>query len=609
MFSFFRKNKKKRTALNSSPQNEFLEKYEVKKPDYDYIVREHNKMADLRFSPARYERAGEWWKAKENGEKSKIRIMVAGDITCFGRQLDDAKTDDGWDFNYEFDKVRPLFATSDLAVGNLETMVFPEAPFRSEKFVSEQQYHCNAPIEFLDAVRNAGFDLVTNANNHDMDTGAVGIGETIDHIEHFGLIQTGTFKSDKKHYELFDVNGFKIAIMAFATEHNNKRNNLTDEGIDFLLNDYSYENAKKLIDEARADGAETVIVCIHWGKEHKLVQNAEQEAMAKDLAEMGYDCIIGSHPHVLQPFDILTANGKSVPVFYSMGNFVSHNADNKKARAIIACVDLVRGDNGIDIECSYIPVITSKNYGEKRYVVLPIKENSVDEKNLENLDLIVSVMGEKLPITADVEHEEYIERKTADKKKKSGAKKAKPDPATAEKLPINYGDSSFRYNVFRDYAVIEKFSPEASTSSFSVPAKVLGVPVVQLKDNAFANSKSLKKINFGKNMDVVNAGACKGCTSLEGFQLGRSIKTVGTSAFEGCSKLACAVMRESVEEIGSRAFANCKGLRSVKLPKNVVKIADDAFAGSAQATFYCEKDSYGEKYAREHGYKVINMKF
>ena len=284
-----------------SDENKNLAKYEMKAPDYELVDRECTSLANLSFQPARYEFSNGTWVSKAP-KKDQVSIMITGDIACFGKQFTEASRRGGYDFNYEFDVVKTIFSKADLVIGNLETMVFPNAPYRDVRLVSEQHYYCNAPVEFLDAVRQAGFDLVTNANNHDLDTGAIGIGETIDNIERFGLIHTGTFKSDKKRFEVLDVCGFKIAIVAFATDHNDLMENLTAEGADFLLNNYSKEKAAWLAAEARANGAKLVFACIHWGQEHKLVQNSAQESMAEELAIAGYDCIFGSHPHVLQPY-------------------------------------------------------------------------------------------------------------------------------------------------------------------------------------------------------------------------------------------------------------------------------------------------------------------
>ena len=590
--------------------NEWLEQYELKAPDYDYIERDYVGMADASFPPARYTKKGDTWVPKKIKHrlfgKKNVRLMFIGDITCFEKQFDEARNGDDYDFSFEFDKVRPIFAQADLVVGNLETMIFPDAPYRTEKYVSEQNFHCNAPIEFLDAIRKAGVDVLTNANNHDMDTGAVGIGETIDRVEKFGFIQTGTFKSDKKRYEIINVQGFKVAIVAFATEHNNKRCNLTKEGVEFLLNDYSREKAEAIINEARADGAELVFVCIHWGKENKLVNNSEQEAIAEEMVELGYDCIIGSHPHVLQPFTkMYDENAKEVPVFYSMGNFLSHNANNPKARSVIACIDIVRTGSRVDLEASYIPIYTSNNYGSKKYVVLPINAHALDPRNIRKKQQIAEIMGEEIKMTTGVMYHECIEKPDLSA---AGAKKdAKPNLAKVKEFPISYDDGKFVYTVNKKAVTLDGISADCATSSYSVPSKVLGLPVTELAPGAFRGNPNMKKINFSMSLSEISREACRDCLVLEGFQLGSKITTICPEAFAGCIRLSAATMRTKVQRIESGAFRGCTALRSVKIPANVTFIADDAFEGCDKATFYCEADSYAMYYAQAHGFKVVVM--
>ena len=589
--------------------NAWLEQYELKKPDYDYIERAYVGMEDASFPPARYFRNGDVW-ACSNPKRSlfgkkKARIMFVGDITCFEKQFEEAQQGDDYDFSYEFDKVRPIFHQADLVVGNLETMIFPDAPYRTEKYVSEQNFHCNAPIEFLDAIRKVGIDVLTNANNHDMDTGAVGIGETIDRVEKFGFIQTGTFKSDKKRYELIDVQGFRVAIVAFATEHNNKRCNLTKEGVEFLLNDYSREKAERIIGEARADGAEVVFVCIHWGKENKIVNNSEQENIAKELVALGYDCIIGSHPHVLQPFDKLyDENGKEVPIFYSMGNFVSHNANNPKARSVIACVDIVRRGDRPALQASYIPIYTSNNYGPKKYVVLPINARAIDPRNIRKKQWIASVMGKKLGLTTGVRYHECIEKPELPDLNRVNEE---PDLSEVENFPVPYDDGRFAYLIYKKVAVVDGISPESITSSHSVPSRILGRPVIKLSPRAFEGNTGIKKINFSLSLSSIAEGACRNCCELEGFQLGSKIQIIRPEAFAGCVKLSAATMRTNVRRIERSAFRGCTALRSVKIPANVTFIADNAFEGCEKAVFYCEADSYALYYAQAHGFETVVM--
>lgn len=577
--------------------NAWLEKFEIKKPDYDYVKRDSIGLEGVKYGECRYVKDGNEWiqrnKRTENLE-GKASIMFLGDITCFEKQFEQAKNGKTYDFAYEFEVVHNIFSQADLVVGNLETMIFPHAPYRTEKYVAEQNFHCNAPIEFLYAIKKAGIDVLTNANNHDLDTGAVGIGETIDNIERFGFIQTGTFKSDKKRYEIINVEGFKIAIIAFAMTHNNKKENLTSEGVNFLLNDYSKDKAKQIITRARNDGAEVIFICIHWGKEHNLTQSSAQEKIAKELAYLGADCIIGSHPHVLQPFMKLERENKTVPVFYSMGNFVSHNVKNVKSRSIIACITLERRQSNINLHCTYIPIFTSGNYGEKKYVVLPINENASDSRNIKRLEIIKRTIGNRIEINNDIKFDEYIENieENVENKKKTKI----------------YDDLKFTYLIYKNHVCIDNISRFCTAPAYSVPDEVIGLKVKSIKEGAFEGNQIIKKINFNKNISFISNRAFKDCVNLEGLQLGRGVKEIGEEAFTNCTNLSAVVIKSKVKRIGSKSFYNCKNLRSVKIPYSVIEIAEDAFEGCKKAVFYCEENSYAEQYAKEHGFKYINMK-
>lgn len=588
--------------------NAWMEKFEIKQPDYDYIERDYIGMKDASFPPARYVKEDNVWikknyKPKLFGKK-KACLMFVGDITCFDKQIEEASCGKDYDFSYEFEKIKPIFAKADLVVGNLETMIFPEAPYRSERFVSEQNFHCNAPIEFLDAIRKAGIDVLTNANNHDLDTGAVGIGETIDYIERFGLIQTGTFKEEKKRYELIEVNGFKIAIVAFSTNFNNKKCNLTPEGAKFLLNEYSKKEAEKLILQAREDGAELVFTCIHWGQENVTSQNTKQEEIAEELVSLGYDAIIGSHPHVLQPFTVKINGDKIVPIFYSMGNFISHNANNLKARSIVACLELERIGKNILINYSYIPIYTSKDFGDKKYVVLPINKKPIDPRNIKKKVQIAEILGEEIENNKNIHFSECIEKLTIPQKKNEIMQ---PDLSNANTIPVEHDNGKFVYTIGKE-VTLNALSKEFEQASFTIPAKLLGRPVTKVKEGAFENNIFVKKINFTRNLKVVSEKMCKNCKDLEGFQLGSNIVEIATEAFAGCDKLISATMSKNVKKIGSKAFKNCISLKSVKIPSGVTEIAEDAFEGCQVLTFYCESDTYAEKYAQSHKFNVINMK-
>lgn len=584
--------------------NAKLEKYELKKPDYDYVKRDYEGLRNAQYAPTRYVKKGNEWSSVEK-EDAKARLMFLGDITCFGKQFVEAQIGRGYDFRYEFDEIRGVFAQSDLVVGNLETMIFPEAPYRNEKVVSEQNFHCNAPVEFLDALRNAGIDALTNANNHVLDTGAVGIGETIDYIDNFGFIHTGSFKTDKKHYELINVRGFKIALVAFATEFNNKKENLTEEGANFLLNEYSEKKAKELFNDARKNGAELIFVCIHWGVEHKAVQNAKQEQIATTLAKLGCDCIIGSHPHVLQQFSVLDVDGKCVPVFYSLGNFVSHNSMGAKSRSAVACVDLIREQGVAKLECSYVPVFTSGKYGEKQYVVLPIHAKSTNLTNKKRLKIIADTLGEKISITPDVQFEDYVEKTDwAETVTTIGKKIAKLNLTTIKKYPVSYDDGVFRYTIYEDHVYCDGISEDNQVGALSIPDAVQKIPVQKIAANAFEAEQSIAKVNLRRAITVIPRQAFKNCIALEGIQLGSATCEIEDEAFENCVKMSSIVLKSTTKKIGKRAFANCINLRSIKIPTPKIDIASNAFEGCSQLTIYCAEGSDADRFAQKHGIPV-----
>ena len=609
-FSLFsKKEKTPKKNRESTPDevpckdNLWMSKYDIKEPDLDFVFRKDAPLRDVNYSPERYVLDGGVWKQKKPGNAGKATIMFTGDITCFDKQFEAAKTGNGYDFTYAFAQMKPVFAQADLAVGNIETQIIPDAPYRSEKIVIEENFYCNAPLEFLDAIRASGVDVLTNANNHDIDAGAIGVGETIDNLEKFGFIHTGTFKDTRKRYELFDVNGILVAITAFATDHNALTCNITPEGIKYMLSDYTKETAQKIYDQAKAEGAEVVIPCMHWGKENWREVFREQYKAAEELVDIGYDCIIGSHPHVLQKITYMEKDGRRVPVYYSLGNYVSQNFDNIKSRSVIACIRLEKTDNGIDIDGTYIPIVTAEQYKGKGFVVLPLRNDSKSKKNQRRLKRLLTSVGEEMPST-----DEYVKK---DHREDIVKKKPKKKPEVVEldentEYPFNYTDMHFNYTVFEDHVRVDGVYEDYKSVSCTIPEKVLGLPVTESVDGIFENNKNFKKIK-SIGIPYISDRLCKNCELLEGFRMGMTAVYVGEEAFENCTKLYSAVMKRSLKEIRSKAFKGCTNLKSVKLPRTVTSIADDAFEGCDRVVFYCGEGSYADTYAKEHGIKVAYM--
>lgn len=410
--------------------------YSLKAMDYG----EYETYTD-RAAPCRYHKNGEVWEYT-GGKPGEARIMCAGDLMCEPAMSRAAFHNDKWFFEQCFSYVRRVFEKSDLAIGNLETMVCTNAPYAIDKHLINGRYHCNAPVEFLDAVRYAGLDALMMANNHTADTGPEGLLETMDHIDGRGMMHTGAF-ADKgqRRYLLVDINGIRVAVFSY-TEHINRnidKEYFTEEGCEVMLNRYSLERLQRDIASAREDGAEFLLCYIHFlSKEYTHEVTKRQEEKAAEIAEAGIDCIIGGHSHALQRYDhITTTSGKRVPVIYSLGNFITSDRTSMITRtSIIYELNLQRVCDKVVISSEkYIPCRVVENILQSGYSVFPTPENW---RNGGHSDLlsdaekkIQSVVGDKIQID---HHDDEIKADLENDKPCNNIELDKEDPDNYEKL-------------------------------------------------------------------------------------------------------------------------------------------------------------------------------
>ena len=253
-----------------------------------------------------------------------------------------------WNFSDSFVYAREILRRGDLVIGNLETMVSQSSPLGMQIHRLEDKPYLNAPASYLDALKYAGYDLLTMANNHNVDTGLRGIYETLRNVDDWGFMHTGLFSSESDdRYIIVEVNGIRIGMVSYSAFYNDKDSNLTESGQDVLLNRYASDKAKADIRAARKAGAEFVIAFIHWGAENTHDTTWNQEQYARTLARAGADYIVGSHPHALQRYDIIeTSDGREVPVIYSMGNFLSNMQRDINNDTIILQLNLQREKSG-----------------------------------------------------------------------------------------------------------------------------------------------------------------------------------------------------------------------------------------------------------------------
>lgn len=321
-------------------------------------------------------------------------VGFIGDILMMTSQIENAELPGGgYDFSHSFEPMRPLFEGMDLMCGNFECTLAgedagytrprstPPPPTEEDPAPTAPYQTFNAPDELAKDLFDAGFDVLTTANNHCIDRDQEGLFRTIAVLRAAGLMTTGTFRSEQERQTplTVDVNGIKVCIVAATASVNRKDGRLTDEAREYAVCRLYDERLQADIAACREAGAEFIIVCPHWGTEYESGHSSKQEKLAKELIAMGADAIIGSHPHVVQPIEWVTAerDGAEVtaPVVYSLGNFVSNMSPSPRDQGLFVKLILTREAEGspVTAELEYLPTLCIRQKVDKRtlHQVLP----------------------------------------------------------------------------------------------------------------------------------------------------------------------------------------------------------------------------------------------
>ncbi|MBQ4600599.1 MAG: CapA family protein [Oscillospiraceae bacterium] len=241
--------------------------------------------------------------------------------------------DGSYDFSSIFRYMGDYSGELNYMVANLETT------FGGDDYPYQGNPSFNCPDSLLDALKAAGYDMLLTANNHSNDTLMHGIERTLKRTREEGLATLGTRLDGEERYTVVDINGIQVGMVCYtyAAEIRNGKPSLNfntpvsdPERINYFTTtdlDSFYAEAEDVIADMRSAGAEATVFYIHWGVEYEIMQNSAQDSMAQELCDMGVDVIIGGHPHVVQPVELLTgttdANHKTVCI-YSLGNAVSN---------------------------------------------------------------------------------------------------------------------------------------------------------------------------------------------------------------------------------------------------------------------------------------------
>lgn len=310
-----------------------------------------------------------------------IVIGSVGDIMCHQKQLEDARNtavEPGqYTFFHWFEVIKPAIQFPDLMIGNLEMTLSGE-----ELGYSGYPYF-NAPDSILPAIKDAGFDVLLNSNNHIMDRRQQGLRSTIQAIDEVGLLHTGAWTNPDDFNTPFivDVQGIRVGIVSATYSVNGLERYFTEEEKSYMVCYIDPVVMAERIKKTRDAGAEVIVVCPHWGDEYVKLPNRMIRETAQDYIRAGADIIFGHHPHVLQPVDeveVLLDDGSQRKglVFYSLGNFISNQYGVSKEAGAIAYVrvhkDGLTGQVTVG-EAVYLPTWTYKTRDSTHgYYILPV---------------------------------------------------------------------------------------------------------------------------------------------------------------------------------------------------------------------------------------------
>lgn len=270
----------------------------------------------------------------------EIDLVFAGDAMMHTGQLEAAKRGEkGYDYSYCFSAIAPYVRDADYAIVNLETPVAKDYCSGYPQF--------NAPVSYVEALADAGFDLFLTANNHTLDRRDRGLTQTVAVLDSLGLAHVGTYADAADREDrlplVVNVNGFKIGFVNY-TYGTNGFSVSTGAIVDYIDADLIRADVAK----ARNAGAEIVVAAMHWGAEYTLVPVRYEKMWARFLEKEGVDIIMGGHPHVVQPMEFRENSSTGKPMFlaYSHGNFISNMMTRDTRGGLMTRVTIARDSLG-----------------------------------------------------------------------------------------------------------------------------------------------------------------------------------------------------------------------------------------------------------------------
>ena len=341
---------------------------------------------------------------------ARVTLLFAGDMMAHSPQLAAARRKKGYDFGPSFAAVAPLIRSADLAAANLETTLGGGKG-------GYTGYPCfSTPDEYADAVKGAGIDVLTTANNHCMDRRFPGLKRTVEQLTQKGFSTCGTYaaSADRESVLIREVNGLKIAFLSWTYGTNGIPVAEDKKWSVALLNPFNAVSEDMA--RARALSPDFIVALPHIGTEYALTPPRHVTAFVEKLLAQGANAVIASHPHVVQPFELrvpVSADRPPALIAWSMGNFISNQRQAPRDMGVMARLTLERsGDVTRIVSADVVPtwVQTRTSKGARVSRVLPLTQalrsparfqiSAADLKRLKeaHADFTGRVLGKAVPL-------------------------------------------------------------------------------------------------------------------------------------------------------------------------------------------------------------------
>lgn len=262
-----------------------------------------------------------------------ITMSFTGDCT-FGRNQKHTYAnsfDEYYDIHgadYFLEGVRSVFENDDITVINLE------GSLTTSTDIQDKMWNHKGDPEYVQIMTGSSVEVATMGNNHRLDYGQSGCDETVQVLEDADI---GYCYDDV--YLIYEVKGVKVGFVSVNEHYDGRAVEV------WLTEGYEY---------LRQQGCAIVVACVHWGGEKTPVLNDYQLELGHKLIDMGYDLVVGNHPHVLQAME----KYKGRMICYSLGNFCyggNKNPPDKDSGIFQQTFTLVDGELVIDTDIQFIP--------------------------------------------------------------------------------------------------------------------------------------------------------------------------------------------------------------------------------------------------------------